>query len=258
MKNEKKQKSRSFYRIGFCLLMVVVFLTVSLHIAAREKPLFTGNSRIFNHNGDYNGLFSQGYWYGKANMSNQAQIEKIKDKPRVSTGKLFGEIFLGMVGNVAGGYAGGVIGYNIDRNSGNDGWFAGFGGAIVGYFTGSTVGSALGVYLIGNSGNVKGSFGRALLGSLVGEGAAIIVSLLVRNGTVAAISFITLPPIGAAIFFNSSLKYKSSPVSQALLNFNKGEFKMGIPYVHIQPLPSYAKNVKPTVRFNVNVLSFVF
>ena len=254
MKDEKKPGSRTVYRVGFCLFLAVVFLTVSVPTAAQETPLCAGDSRLFSHYGDDNGLFSQCSWSGMASMSNQARIN---DKPRVSTGKLIGEIFLGMVGNVAGGYAGSLIGYQIGKE--NDGeWFDGFGGAILGYSAGSTFGSALGVYLIGNSGNANGSFGRALLGSFLGEVAAVAVSIAFRNETVTIISFVTLPPIGAALLFNSSLKYKSLPESNALLNFNQGKVKIGIPYVHIQPLPGYAKNVKPTVRLNVNLLNISF
>lgn len=256
MKEEKKPKTGTIFRVGFCLVVAVVLLTGTLHTAAREKPVFTGNSRLFNHYGDDNGLFSQGYLSG-VGMSSQAQIEPIKAKPRVSGGKLFGEIFLGMVGNVAGGYAGAFLGYKVAKENDGD-WFDGFGGALLGYFSGSTFGSALGVYIIGNSGDTKGSFGSALLGSLLGEGAAIVVSLITKDGTSALISFIVLPPIGAALLFNSSLKYKSLPVSHALLNFNKGDFKVGIPYVYIQPLPGYAKKMKSTVRFNVNLLNIVF
>lgn len=257
MKDEKKTKSRTFHPILFCLFLAVVFLTLSLHITAQEKPLFTGNSRIFNHYGDYNGLFSQGYWSRKANMSNTVRIEQIKGKPRVSAAKFCGEILFGIVGNVAGGYGGGYGGALLMSQIANS-EEGGYIGLFAGYFAGATLGSALGVYTVGNSGNTKGSFGRAWLGSILGECAAIIVSLITQNRTVAWVSFITFPPICAALSFNSSLRYKSSPVSFGLLNFNKGEFKMGIPYAHIQPLLSHVKNVKPTVRFSVNLLNIVF
>ena len=256
MKEEKKPKTGTIYRVGFCLLLAVVFLTVSLPTAAREKTVFTGNSMLFNHYGDDNGLFSQGYWTG-LDMSNQEPIEPIKDRPRVSAGKLFGEIFMGMLGNVGGGFLGGLFGSQIAKTD-DDEWFEGLDGLVLGYFTGSTFGSAFGVYVVGNSENSQGSFGSALLGSILGEGAAILVLLLTKSGEAALISFIALPPIGAALLFNSSLKYKSLPVSNALLNFNKGDFKVGIPYVHIQPIPGCAKNVKPSVRFDVNLLSIVF
>jgi len=258
MKEEKKPGSRNFYRIGFCLLSAVVFLTAALQTAAQEKKVFTGNPGLFNyyHYGDDNALFSQGYGSG-VDMANPSPIEPIKDRPRVSGGKLFGEIFLGMLGNVAGGYGGALIGYQISKEDDEE-WFDGFGGAILGYFSGSTFGSALGVYIIGNSGEAKGSFGSALLGSLLGEGAAFLVLLATKSESAWFISAIALPPIGAALLFNSSLKSKSLPVSHALLNFNQGDFKIGVPYVHIQPLPGYAKNFKPTVRFNVNLLNIVF
>ncbi|MFC2141035.1 hypothetical protein ACFLQP_01925 [Acidobacteriota bacterium] len=256
MKDEKKPKTRTNYRVGFCLLLSVVFLTVSLQTAAREKPVFTGNSWLFNHYGDENGLFSHGYWPG-VDMSNQEPIEPFMHKPGVSTGKLFGEIFMGMLGNVGGGFLGALVGSQVTK-TGDGEWFDGFDGVVLGYFSGSTFGSAIGVYAVGNSGDTKGSFGSALLGSLLGEGAAVVVSLITKDGDAALISFIVLPPIGAALLFNSSLKYKSLPVSHALFNFNKGDFKIGIPYVHIQPIPGYAKKIKPTVRFNVNLLNIVF
>jgi len=255
MKEEKKPGSRTFYGFGFCLLLAVVFLTVSLQTAAQEKTVFTGNPGLFNHEGDDNALFNQGYWAG-VDMANPAQIEPIKDKSRVSGGKLFGEIFMGMLGNIGGGYLGVLIGSQVAKTD-NGEWFEDIGGVVLGYCGGSSIGSALGVYVVGNSADAKGSFGSALLGSLLGEGAAVLVSIITKDGTAALISFIALPPIGAALLFNSSLKSKSLPVSHALLNFNQGDFKIGIPYVHIQPLPGYAKYVKDKVGFNVNLLNIV-
>lgn len=257
MREEKKPICRTFYRIG-CLFMVLVFLTVSLDASDREKLLFAGNPGLFDHIVDDNSLFKQEHSPG-INMSNRAQIDTVRSirKPSVSHGKFFGEVFLGMVGNIVGGYSGVFFGHQLTKED-DDGLFDGFGGAILGYFGGSTFGSALGVVLIGNSGNAKGSFGSALLGSLLGEGAAIALSLLTGNEIVAVISFIALPPIGAALLFNSSLRYKSLPGSHALLNFNKGDFEFGIPYVRIQPLPSLVKNVKPAVRFDVNLVNIMF
>jgi len=256
MKEERKPGCRNFYRIGFCLMLAVVFLAVSLQTAAQEKSGFTGNPGLFNHYGNDNSLFSQGYWSG-VDISNQEQLQSIKDKPRVSGGKLFGEIFMGVLGNIGGGFLGALIGSQVAETD-DDEWFEDLGGIVLGYCGGSTIGSAFGVYVVGTSGDAKGSFGSALLGSLLGEGAAVLVSIITKDGTAALISFIALPPIGAALLFNSSLKHKSLPVSHALLNFNQGDFKIGIPYVHIQPLPGYAKNVKYPVKFDVNLLDIVF
>ncbi len=258
MKDQKKPGSSILYRIGFCVFLAVVFLTVPYHTAAQEKPLFTGSSGLFsNQNGDAKSLFKNEYRFGTGYMSNQPQIGQIDSKPRVSALKFLAEILVGVAGNVGGGYAGVFIGLKIAGAGDYDDWYDGWGGAVIGYSLGSTVGTALGVYLVGDSGNTKGSFGRAYLGALAGEGAAILLALLARNSTVTLISLVVLPPIGAAVLFNSSLRYKSPPVSHALLNFNRGDFKIGIPYVHIQPLPGFAKQIKPTVRVNVNLLSIV-
>jgi hypothetical protein len=256
MKNGNKPKNRTISRIGFCLAMIVAFFTVSLQAAVRDKPVFTGNSRLFNHYGVDNSLFSPGYWSGK-DMSNWEPGDSIDDKPEVSTGKLFGEIFVGMLGNLGGGILGALVGSQLDSGYDEDEGLIAM-GAAVGFFPGAIFGSAFGVYAIGNLGDAKGSFGQALLGSFLGECAAIVVSLMLHSGEVAVISIIVLPPVGAALLFNRSLKYKSLPVSYGLLNFHKGDFKIGIPYVHIQHLPGYSKNNKTALGFSVNLVNIVF
>jgi hypothetical protein len=162
--------------------------------------------------------------------------------------KFVGEIFYGIIGNLFGSFVGSV-------------------GGPYGLLTGSIVGSALGVYIYGSTKNLKGSLGSALLGSFLGEAAAFGIFLMLFDkeveepwGILASAAIIALPAIGAALLYNrsSSRRNKSLSVSHALLNFNRGKIRIGIPYVHIQPLHSYAKNVKPTVRFNVNLLSIVF
>ncbi len=216
--------------------------------AAREKPLLAGVPGLFNHYGGDNGLFSRCYWAGPGSMSNRAPID---DKPRVSTGKFIGEIFMGMVGNFAGGFAGALIGSRVIEDD-DEGLIPM--GAFLGFLPGSILGSALGVYLIGNKGNARGSFGRALLGSFLGEVAAFAILLVDHEGSVGAISFLILPPICAAVMFNSSLRYRTLPGPSALLNFDRGKFRIGIPDVHFQPLRGYTKNAKPEVRFSINLL----
>jgi len=253
MKNGSKPKSRTISRIGICLVMMGAFFTVSLQAAVREKPVFTGSTRLFNHAGNDNGLFSPAYWSGE-DMSSREPDDLLDDKPRVSAGKLFGEIFVGILGNVGGGVLGGLIGAVLIRGE-SESFISP--GAAVGFFPGAIFGSALGVYAIGNLGDAKGSFSQALLGSFLGECAAIGVILLL-DSEFAGISIFVLPPIGAALLFNSSLKYKSLPVSYGLLNFHKGDFKVGIPYVHIQRLPGYSRNNKAALGFSVNLVNIVF
>jgi hypothetical protein len=219
MKDQKKIKSPILFRISICVTMLIILLAVPYQSIAQDEP-----------------------------------VDLINSRPQVSTLTILGEVFLGAVGNVVGGYTGGYAGLKI--SSGDDGdWFEGLGGALIGYSVGSTCGSALGVYLIGNSRNIRGSFGSALLGSLIGEVAASGLALLAKNGTVALISFIALPPIGAAVLFNRSLRYKTPPVSHALLNVKSGSCRLGFPKIQIKPVAGYIKNVKPKLGFKINLVS---
>lgn len=180
---------------------------------------------------------------------------KNKEKPRVSATRFMGQFFLGAVGNLAGGYVGGVIGYEIDKADDDGGWFEGLGGAMLGYAAGSAIGTAAGVSVIGNTGEVKGKFGKALMGALLGELVAILIAAAGEEGGWALASFLVLPPLGSTLFFNSSLKYRNPTVSNALLNFNKNGLKMGVPWVHVQPLPGFDRHHKPTLKVRVNLLS---
>ncbi len=216
--------------------------------------LFTGDTSLFDHYGDYNGFLTRGYLSTRHNMSNRMQSE---EKPSLSSGRVIGEIFLGILGNIGLAFVGVQIGQGID--SGDDDDFEGILAAVLGCFAGSTLGSALGVYIAGNSGNVRGSFGKALLGSFWGEVVAAAVTLSTKSEVVVVVSFITLPPICAAILFNRSLRYRSSSENgTALLNFNKGKFRLGIPYVNIQPLPRYTNDAIKPVKVDINLMSVVF
>ena len=140
-------------------------------------------------------------------------------------------------------------------------WIKGLSGLVGGYMVGSTIGSALGVYLAGNSYKVKGSFRSAILGSIIGEALAICIMGLVENDSVMLAAYVTLPPICAAVLFNRSRRYKSPRhYGTALLRFEKGKMNIGISPIHVQPFlsPHIKTDLKKTLRLYVNVLSVVF
>ncbi|MCP5048093.1 MAG: hypothetical protein GY940_13050, partial [bacterium] len=89
------------------LAMGLVFFMLPLLGSAQEEPLFTVNPGLFHsvyadNNPADNGLFDNVYQLEKDIMSNRLQARQTNAKPRLSAGKFFGEIFMGMVGNVAG------------------------------------------------------------------------------------------------------------------------------------------------------------
>lgn len=247
----------------FCLVIVFGLVCtldaypdgLNLNYEYEREPdlsLVTGNSSPFDHYGDYSGLSSKGYLSTQGNMSNRMQS---REKPLLSTEKVAGQFLLGMLGNVVMGIFGAYIALRLDIGRGDDG----FGRLYLGYCTGAALGSALGVYLAGSSRDVRGSFGKALLGSTLGLGMAFATRYLTQWGSDFSISLITFPPIGAAILFNRSLRYRSSSqTGTALLNFNKGKIKIGVPYVNIQPLPRYSSDIKRPVRVNISLLNAAF
>ena len=164
-------------------------------------------------------------------------------------------ILAGVVGNIVGVYGGVTLG-NCFPSRGESLVPP---GAILGGGVGSVFGSALGVYLAGNSHNAGGNFGSALKGSFLGELAAIAVSLAFGAihdvGVVPLLSFAILPPVGAALLFNRSLNSGSFQTGTGFLNLAEGKLGLGVPDIQVQPLFVPGLSAKPELQFNVKVLS---
>jgi hypothetical protein len=162
--------------------------------------------------------------------------------PELGNGVLM--VLAGVVGNVVGLYAGGSLGALVPS------------GSIAGALAGSACGSAMGVYFAGSGGGRRGSFGSALGGSLLGEVAALALVFVIRNGEGLFLTgFLILPPIGAALVFNSSMASRSVRAGNGLFNLAGGRLGLGVPDVHIRPVIAPGGRAKPEMQFNVNVLS---
>jgi len=172
--------------------------------------------------------------------------------PELANGVL--TVLGGVVGNVVGLYAGGLLGFLVP--SGGAGIAS---GPVLGALAGSACGSALGVYLAGSGGGRRGSFGAALGGSLLGEVAALALAFAIRHGETPFLTgFLILPPIGAALVFNSSLASRSVRAGNGLFNLAGGKLGLGVPDIHIRPLLVPGGRAKPEMQFNVKVLSVEF
>lgn len=129
-------------------------------------------------------------------------------------------------------------------------------GALLGVLAGSVVGSAVGVHLAAGR---RGSFSSALLGSLLGEAAALGAAAVLSNagalGLMAVVPLAVLPPAGAAIFYGNSLASWRRRAGDGLLNLSAGRLGIGVPDVQVRPLIVPGDSAKPGLQIKIRVLS---
>jgi len=219
---------------AWILILISCFMTIHLHADTSQRsllaksygPLFTSPSlgvRSFSGN-------EQAGWRGA------------RSGPELGDGVL--TILGGVAGNVVGMYAGAYLGYVVPP------------GPVWGMLAGSTLGSALGAYLAGSSGGHRGNFGAALGGSLLGELAALGLAFVIHSEGMPFLGgFLILPPIGAALAFNSSQRSRSFQAGNGLLNLAEGKLGLGVPDINVRPSYVPGLKAKPELQFNVKVLS---
>jgi len=114
----------------------------------------------------------------------------------------------------------------------------GDGGVILWVF-GSPFASSFGVHSIGTTDTETGSFGVTLLGALlgwvVGIGADTALNKSGQDLTGYLLMF-ACPPVGAALGFNMSRRYKT-PAETALFNFKDKRMNLAVPQISLRPNP---------------------
>ena len=105
---------------------------------------------------------------------------------------------------------------------------------------------AASVYVMGSLGKQTGSFGVALLGSLVGTG--IVLALLVSESYPGPYFAAGIAPLMSSIAFNLTRRYKSPPqASPALVNIKDGKLVIGVPALCILTSPYKPRSVDVSV-----------
>jgi len=166
------------------------------------------------------------------------EIDRSK-KPPLKTGKIAGEIFIGLLGEVAFFALGAEIG-DYDFINGT--------GSAPPAFAGLAIGSAAGVYLIGCIGDQTGSPIYTLSGSILG----MLVGFSAEGFRFWGM--LILPPVGATIGFNKTRRYDTPSTKSALINFRDGKMIATVPAVYFRPSPSDGR----TITTNVNLFSAKF
>lgn len=157
-------------------------------------------------------------------QSKQVKKNFIYMKPDpVKPDKIATEFFVGL----AGGVLIGVIGL----------WPGGSGGgpstAAGGYLIASSIGSTLGVKLIGNTNGERGSGLATLGGSLAGSLMAYQIVKHSHSPLLWLALFNPLQAAGATVGFNLTRKKKVEVPSGALLNLSEGRLSMVFPQVNL-------------------------
>jgi hypothetical protein len=242
-------------RIRPCLPHGLLFLSLFLCVAALRADI-GGPLKIFPDS-------STVVTYEESNLSSAFEPEEVSiaDEPvprmpfRAVPGKRpqIGVLILaGVLGNILGSIAGIYLGApTFDENHPLP--------FIAYWAAGSALGSAAGVGLAGTTRNWRGSFGRAVLGGTLGVGLSWLLAsspdFQVGGGMLPLVSLLILPPIGAAVFFKTSVKPGRGTGNQALLTVSAGRLGLGVPDVKVRPIFVPGGVNKPEMQFNVNVLS---
>jgi len=181
-------------------------------------------------------MFPLTYLLGVTNVENRAPRY---EKPPLSVLRIAGEILAGTVGGFAG-----VVGPISVFSSGESEDWGGFFAVLCVVPITYPLGSAIGVYLVGNIGNETGSFLATLGGSILGFGVVIAglagaIAVEERTEDLLGIAIYTTawaPTIGATIGLNLTRRYKSPPAAKtALINLIDGQISLAVPTIYLRP-----------------------
>ena len=145
-----------------------------------------------------------------------------------------------------GGLFGGLFGELINKSSEGGPSF----GIVVGAITGFILGNATGVYWVGNTKEVQGSFGYTLLGSCTG----ITAGLYIANLTKSVIPFFILPGVGGIIAFYLSAEEVVPAKTDALIQIQNDKVQFGAPRIFLTRIDETSNKL----RYNFELLRLNF
>jgi hypothetical protein len=229
--------------------LVFSFISLVLHADPRTRSLFALAP------GPLPAGHSPSEQYLPDSEQDRAQTQRV----RMDEDRIVRACLLGLVGNVVGSCLFAGLGYNLigDKNMGESSSSEGL--LLAAAAAGSVCGSALGVYLGGNSRQARGKLDSTMLGSFLGGVAAAAITLaagkVFDRPHIFLLSFAVLPPLGSILLLNSSLRSRSTYEGNALFNLSGRRLGLGIPDIQVRPLWAPGFQAKPELQFNVRVLS---
>lgn len=149
---------------------------------------------------------------------------------------------MGAIGSLCGGAIGALI--NQPTTEGPS-----F-GILIGAFAGFALGNAAGVYWVGNTREVEGSFGYTLLGSCTG----VIAGFYLASSTRSVVPFFVLPGVGGIIAFYLSAEEVVPTKTEALIQIQNEKIQFGTPRIFLTRIDDTSNKL----RYNFELLRVNF
>jgi hypothetical protein len=172
--------------------------------------------------------------------------------PKAGAGRVVGEVLVGVGVGVGVAVGTGALAYATFEDSEDDGW-----DSLGNFFAGVAIGGAmyplgvgLGVGMVGNHGDVHGSYGAAIGGAYLGSlgglllGAALPADTL--GGSAPLLGFLAGAPIGAAIGHTLTLEYDAP--GTGLVNVSGNRTRLSIPAVSVTADPARPNGTLTSIR----------
>ncbi len=166
---------------------------------------------------------------------------KRQEKPPLSSGRIGGELLGGYATGILSGYITyKIIGDYQKKSPEDSGWL----GHVLLLYSGFSLGTHIGVYLVGTMGDVTGSYLATLTGGLLG-----FIGGVVLMPVTFGVSLLILPLVGSIYLFNLTREYDSPHLREtAMINFSNGNIRFHAPEIYFQLSSSDAGFVMPIVH----------
>ena len=180
----------------------------------------------------------------------QLQIDSLSSEKRSSEFPSIKKIVFQEIGGAGmgtlGGLFGGLFGELINKSSEGGPSF----GIVVGAITGFILGNATGVYWVGNTKEVQGSFGYTLLGSCTGITAGLYIASLTKS----VVPIFILPGVGGIIAFYLSAEEVVPVKTDALIQIQNEKVQFGNPKIFLTRIDKTSNKL----RYNFELLRVNF
>jgi hypothetical protein len=175
-----------------------------------------------------------------------------RSAPKAGSGRVIGEILAGVAVGAGLAVGTGKLAYASFEESDDGGWES-LGNAVGAAVIGGAVyplGVGLGVGMVGNLGDVHGSYraaiGGAYLGSLAGALLGVSLGSDTLGGSGPLLGFLAGAPIGAALGHTATLDYDEP--GTGLVNVNGNRTRMSIPAVSVTADPLRPQGTIVSIR----------